>query len=277
MVKKLKIEEAQTMSNIEAELCELKIENANLKSQLEDAEEKIEFLKARMRNQENDPIQKFNMFSMPMVNPYDLPQGSSARESMTEDKNRTSLIRKSQSLKLKPGEQNKLFHPSRAKFFKDPSTTKVEEGSKIKEWATIFLPLLQKGDQTDKQIRMAVYYGIPQELREVVWFRLIGNIHQDYTQLYHQLLDLRKSIKDKDIYRKSEKLIDKDLHRTFTTLDIFKPGNLLHEPLRNILTAFIVHRPDIGYVQGMSYLAGVLLMNLDEIKAFSLFITLANW
>jgi len=124
---------------------------------------------------------------------------------------------------------------------------------------------------------MAVYYGIPQELREVVWFRLIGNIHQDYTQLYHQLLDLRKSIKDKDIYRKSEKLIDKDLHRTFTTLDIFKPGNLLHEPLRNILTAFIVHRPDIGYVQGMSYLAGVLLMNLDEIKAFSLFITLANW
>uniref|UniRef100_A0A7S3NYB7 Uncharacterized protein n=1 Tax=Euplotes crassus TaxID=5936 RepID=A0A7S3NYB7_EUPCR len=104
MVKKLKIEEAQTMSNIEAELCELKIENANLKSQLEDAEEKIEFLKARMRNQENDPIQKFNMFSMPMVNPYDLPQGSSARESMTEDKNRTSLIRKSQSLKLKPGE-----------------------------------------------------------------------------------------------------------------------------------------------------------------------------
>ena len=73
------------------------------------------------------------------------------------------------------------------------------------------------------------------------------------------------------------KLIDKDLHRTFTTLDLFKPGNMLHKPLRNILTAFIVHRPDIGYVQGMSYLAGMLLMNLDEIKAFSLFISLSNW
>lgn len=121
---------------------------------------------------------------------------------------------------------------------------------------------------------MAVYNGIPQELREVVWFKLIGNIHQDYSTLYNELLDLRECVKDQDIYKKSEKLIDKDLHRTFTALDIFKPGNIFHEPLRNILTAFIVHRPDIGYVQGMSYLAGMLLMNLGEIKAFSLFISL---
>ena len=67
------------------------------------------------------------------------------------------------------------------------------------------------------------------------------------------------------------------MHRTYSNLEIFKPGNLLHEPLKNILTAFIIHRPDIGYVQGMSYLAAVLLMNLEETQAFSLFISLANW
>lgn len=67
------------------------------------------------------------------------------------------------------------------------------------------------------------------------------------------------------------------MHRTYAKLDIFKPGNLLHTPLRNILTAFIVHRPDIGYIQGMSYLAAVFLMNLDEPHAFSLFLHLINW
>jgi len=144
-------------------------------------------------------------------------------------------------------------------------------------WAKTYLPLIQKDKRTSKSLRNAIFRGIPNDLRGVVWFQLIGNIHQDYTTLYTNLLDLRESIKDQDIYRKNEKLIEKDLHRTFTTLEIFKSGKLLNRPLRNILTAFIVHRPDIGYVQGMSYLAGVLLMNLDEVKAFSLFMSLTNW
>jgi len=144
-------------------------------------------------------------------------------------------------------------------------------------WAKTYLPLIQKDKRTSKSLRNAIFQGIPNDLRGVVWFQLIGNIHQDYTTLYTNLLDLRESIKDQDIYRKNEKLIEKDLHRTFTTLEIFKSGKLLNRPLRNILTAFIVHRPDIGYVQGMSYLAGVLLMNLDEVKAFSLFMSLTNW
>ena len=144
-------------------------------------------------------------------------------------------------------------------------------------WATTYLPLIQKGNKTDAVIRKAIYNGIPNELRGVLWYQLIGNIHQDYSLLYEQLLDLRDAISEKEIYRKSEKLIEKDLHRTFTSLELFKPGNLLHLPLRNILTAFIVHRPDIGYVQGMSYLAGVLLMNMDEVKAFELFMALTNW
>mmetsp|Transcript_17023 Transcript_17023/g.19011 ORF Transcript_17023/g.19011 Transcript_17023/m.19011 type:complete len:305 (-) Transcript_17023:237-1151(-) len=216
------------------------------------------------------------MFSMPAGDPYDLPAVTSARDSKLE-KPKNKRISRSISHKLKSKEERKLLTSPGSKWFKDPSNSRIEDHKTIGNWAKTFLPLIQKGNKSDKLLKGAVYDGIPQELREVVWFQLIGNIHQDYTPLYHQLLDLRESIKTKDIYRKNEKLIDKDLHRTFTTLDLFKPGNILHEPLRNVLTAFIVHRPDIGYVQGMSYLAGVLLMNLDEIHAFSLFLSLSNW
>lgn len=33
-----------------------------------------------------------------------------------------------------------------------------------------------------------------------------------------------------------------------------------HESLLKILKAFAMYRPDIGYVQGMSYLAGLVLL-----------------
>ena len=154
---------------------------------------------------------------------------------------------------------------------------KNTKNRKLGDWAKTYLPLIQKGKRDDKRLRHAVSQGIPSELREIVWYKLIGNTHQDYSCLYDTLLQLREDVAEKPFYRKNKSLIEKDLHRTYASLDIFKPGNLLHEPLKNILTAFTVHRPDIGYVQGMSYLAAVLLMNLDEIQAFSLFLSLANW
>lgn len=44
-----------------------------------------------------------------------------------------------------------------------------------------------------------------------------------------------------------------------------------YEQLRRILEAFAVHRPDVGYVQGMSYVAAVLLLYMDEHSAFITF------
>ena len=154
---------------------------------------------------------------------------------------------------------------------------KNTKNKKLGIWATTYLPLIHKDKKNDRRLQRAVFEGIPSELRDVVWWKLLGNIHQDYVKLYEHLLDMREFVKDRDSYKKSESLIEKDLHRTYAKLDIFKPGNLLHTPLRNILTAFTVHRPDVGYIQGMSYLAAVFLMNLEENQAFSLFLSLTNW
>jgi hypothetical protein len=42
----------------------------------------------------------------------------------------------------------------------------------------------------------------------------------------------------------------------------------MFQPLHNVLEAYACYRPDIGYVQGMSFLAAVLLLNMDVSDAF---------
>jgi len=42
------------------------------------------------------------------------------------------------------------------------------------------------------------------------------------------------------------------------------------------LASFCFYRPDIGYVQGMSYLAGHLLLYMDQFHAFIAFANLLN-
>ncbi len=49
-----------------------------------------------------------------------------------------------------------------------------------------------------------------------------------------------------------------------------------HEPLGKVLEAYVCLRPDIGYVQGMSYLAAVMLLYMDPLPAFSCLANLLN-
>ena len=72
----------------------------------------------------------------------------------------------------------------------------------------------------------------------------------------------------------SIKYIDLDIDRTFSYLGIFTPNSPLAEDLREILRAFVVSRPDIGYVQGLSYIAGNLLLNMTKYQAFVALINL---
>jgi hypothetical protein len=54
-------------------------------------------------------------------------------------------------------------------------------------------------------------------------------------------------------------------------LGFFKVGGVYYDQLQRILEAFTMYRPDIGYVQGMSYVAATLLLYMDEHSAFVTF------
>ncbi|XP_038607890.1 TBC1 domain family member 12-like [Tachyglossus aculeatus] len=74
----------------------------------------------------------------------------------------------------------------------------------------------------------------------------------------------------------SLELIKLDISRTFPSLYIFQKGGPYHELLHSILGAYTCYRPDVGYVQGMSFVAAVLVLNLEEADAFVVFANLLN-
>ena len=90
---------------------------------------------------------------------------------------------------------------------------------------------------------------------------------------YQAILKLSKEsyIKDKR-FKKICDEIGRDLHRTFYT-EKFQKGNGIIM-LKNILTALGFVRPEIGYCQGMNFIAGALvnLINNEE-KCFWIFLT----
>ena len=79
--------------------------------------------------------------------------------------------------------------------------------------------------------------------------------------------DEDNKIKTKD-KEKSINIIELDIERTFPYLGLFKGNSPMAEDLREILRVFVISRPDIGYIQGLSFIAGILLLNMDKFKAF---------
>lgn len=74
--------------------------------------------------------------------------------------------------------------------------------------------------------------------------------------------------------------INTDLHRTFPNNIYFAKANDprgLQQPLFNVLLAFAHANPDVGYCQGMNYIAGLLLIvTRDEEETFFLLRALAE-
>jgi hypothetical protein len=59
-------------------------------------------------------------------------------------------------------------------------------------------------------------------------------------------------------------LIHTDLSRTFPELELFDEEGPYYGQLKELLEVFACFRPDLGYIQGMSYLAAMLCLHMPE-------------
>jgi len=143
--------------------------------------------------------------------------------------------------------------------------------------------------RSSKQCKLICWLGVPTNLRADVWVKCIGNQLQITKELYEIFRSHAiRGRKDLEVARRraqeskhavdeesqllgseaSLKVLDKDLPRTFAQLGFFHKGGPLEQQLRDVLEAYIFYRPDVGYVQGMSYLAAMLLLTMDTFQAF---------
>lgn len=140
-----------------------------------------------------------------------------------------------------------------------------------------------------EKIKRYVRKGIPPDWRGAAWFWYAGGPKKlaEDPGLYWNLL---KQVNDGALSDNDREHIERDLNRTFPDNDRFKPDGRpttseqsrgIEDPenetsmikaLRRVLQAFAVHNPAIGYCQSLNFIAGLLLLflNEDEEKAFVL-------
>uniref|UniRef100_A0A2K5WG33 TBC1 domain family member 14 n=1 Tax=Macaca fascicularis TaxID=9541 RepID=A0A2K5WG33_MACFA len=169
---------------------------------------------------------------------------------------------------------------------------RVEEsiGNAVLTWNNEILPNWETM-WCSRKVRDLWWQGIPPSVRGKVWSLAIGN----ELNITHELFDIclarakerwrslstgGSEVENEDAgfsaadREASLELIKLDISRTFPNLCIFQQGGPYHDMLHSILGAYTCYRPDVGY--GMSFIAAVLILNLDTADAFIAFSNLLN-
>jgi hypothetical protein len=135
--------------------------------------------------------------------------------------------------------------------------------------------------KNNNKIKILWRQGIPWNIRGSVWLKAIGNKLQISEQLFkifqEHVKDNKKTLElNKETENETLRMIALDLPRTWAGLQFFSNTGPFYEQLSTVLQCYAMLRPDVGYVQGMGYLAGMLLLYMDTYEAFVCLANLLN-
>lgn len=139
------------------------------------------------------------------------------------------------------------------------------------------------------KVKRFIRKGIPPDWRGAAWFYYAGGPEMVAKNggLYENLL---YRAANGDLNSTDAEIIERDLNRTFpdnirfkpdpkpeinatderfsTTQTLVEPETPILKSLRRVLQAFSIYNPRIGYCQSLNFLAGLLLLFMDEEKSF---------
>ncbi|XP_067129865.1 ecotropic viral integration site 5 ortholog-like isoform X2 [Centruroides vittatus] len=115
-------------------------------------------------------------------------------------------------------------------------------------------------------VKEMVRKGIPQHFRSIIWQLLCNAQTCSAKDLY---ADYMKSVSP------CEKVILRDIARTYPEHEYFRekngPGQ---ESLFNVMKAYSLYDSEVGYCQGSAFIVGLLLLQMPEEEAFTVFVRL---
>ncbi|XP_036619174.1 USP6 N-terminal-like protein isoform X2 [Trichosurus vulpecula] len=150
-----------------------------------------------------------------------------------------------------------------------PSRSALEEKQKLQEIERVgkWLKMLKKWDKycnTEKMARR-VYKGIPLQVRGQVWSLLleVEKVKTENPGKYEEMKEKAQS------FSSEIRQIDLDINRTFRNHIMFRDRyGVKQQALFHVLSAYSVYNTEVSYCQGMSQIAAILLMYLNEEEAF---------
>uniref|UniRef100_A0A4W4GV66 Rab-GAP TBC domain-containing protein n=1 Tax=Electrophorus electricus TaxID=8005 RepID=A0A4W4GV66_ELEEL len=141
-----------------------------------------------------------------------------------------------------------------------PSQQKQQEIERVQKW----LKLVKKWEKYKSSDRR-VYKGIPLQLRGQVWSLLLDveKVKKENERKYEKMKEQAR------LYSTEIKQIDLDVNRTFRNHIMFMDRlGVKQQSLFHVLSAYSVYNTEVSYCQGMSQIAAILLMYMNEEDAF---------
>ncbi|XP_069557960.1 USP6 N-terminal-like protein [Brachyistius frenatus] len=150
-----------------------------------------------------------------------------------------------------------------------PTPSALEEKQKHQEIERVekWLKMVKKWDKykNSEKLVKRVYKGIPLQLRGQAWALLldIEKMKGDNEGKYEKMKQQAR------IFSTEIKQIDLDVNRTFRNHIMFMDRfGVKQQALFHVLAAYSVYNTEVSYCQGMSQIAAILLMYLNEEDAF---------
>lgn len=115
------------------------------------------------------------------------------------------------------------------------------------------------------KLKRRIFKGIPNKMRTSIWGLLLNveKVRAEQKGKYEEMRDLALK------WSTDIRQIDLDVNRTYRDHIMFRDRYSVKQiALFNILGAYSIYNSDIGYCQGMSQIAALLLMYFNEEDAF---------
>ncbi|KAK1789369.1 hypothetical protein P4O66_015295, partial [Electrophorus voltai] len=140
---------------------------------------------------------------------------------------------------------------------------KFQEIERVQKWLKM-VKSWEKYHNSEKMTKR-VYKGIPLQLRGEAWALLL-----DVRKMKEENMGKYEKMKEQArIFSTEIKQIDLDVNRTFRNHVMFMDRfGVKQKDLFNVLAAYSVYNTEVSYCQGMSQIAAILLMYLNEEEAF---------
>ncbi|XP_034177541.1 USP6 N-terminal-like protein [Osmia lignaria lignaria] len=158
-----------------------------------------------------------------------------------------------------------FIHDKRLPQKLDPNEIKTHrvEMERLKKWEK--MTKQWDSSSTKEKLRRRVYKGIPDRFRGQVWALLLGikNLKKEQAGKYEEMLQLARQ------WSTEIRQIDADVARQYRDhINYRERYSIKQRSMFYVLAAYSMYNMEVGYCQGMSVLAGLLLLYMDEEDAF---------